>query len=105
MNLSWCPIIQVLMRSFCVVKHEVKIQSDIQSWYGTIVFDVDVFVLDRAPKTLNEDIVESTAAAIHANLDPNAFKCTSKGASRELNALITVEYIRPAKLQSLVQRI
>lgn len=53
-----------------VVEVEVGGQPNVQLTYCVILVEIDVFVLDAAPLTFAEDIVEEGAAAtIHADLD------------------------------------
>jgi hypothetical protein len=39
--------------------------------YGLVVVDIDVLILQRAPESLDEDIVEGPSSAVHA--DGNGF--------------------------------
>ena len=68
------------MQSFLVVGMKVTGKTGLQLWDGGIVFDVDVFVLDAAPKTLDEDIVERPTTTIHADLDVGFLETVGEGA-------------------------
>jgi hypothetical protein len=62
-------IAQALVRTLMVVEVEVVMQSRFQLWDRIILHEVDVLVLDRAPQALDENVVQSSAPAIHVS-DP-----------------------------------
>ena len=64
--------------------------------------DVDVLVLQTAPQSLDEDIVESSTAAIHADPDIQLDQAAGENIARELRALIRVKYFRQAKRKRTV---
>ena len=66
-------------------------------------FIIDVFVLDRAPETLDEDVVKGAPAPVPADANTRGFQRTSEGVRRELRALVGVEDLRLAALQGLMQ--
>ena len=59
-----------------------------------VVVQVDLFVLDRSPQTLNEDIVQSSTPTIHADPDIVVFKDADELDAGELDSLIPVEFLR-----------
>lgn len=65
--------------------------------------EIDVLVLDRAPETLDEDIVMGSTSPIHtdANVGRNQNRCERLG--RELAALVSVEYLWPGHGQRLLK--
>src|ERR1039458_703861 len=65
---------------------------------------IALFVFDRAPETLDEDVVTPAPLAIHANGDPIFLEPPGEGFAGELTALIGVEDLRFAMLaQSLIE--
>ncbi len=56
-----------------------------------VVPKVDVLVFDASPKPLHENVVQSSAATIHADTDARVFECTLEGHGSELDALISIE--------------
>ena len=48
------------MQPFLVIELDVSGQSRIEFRNNSVVLEVDVFVLDGAPETFNEDVVQST---------------------------------------------
>ncbi len=79
------------MRSLVIVELEVVVESGGQVRYGSVLLDVDVLVLDRAPEPLNEDIVEDPTAAVHADANTRRLQLAGEIASGKLNALVRVE--------------
>jgi len=61
-----------------------------------VAVQVDLFVLDRAPEPLDEDVVAPAAFAVHADLDLSAAQHVQEFQARELAALIGVEDLRAA---------
>ena len=63
-------------------------------FYVVIVLDVDLFVFDTSPQTLNKNIVQSAPCTVHADADACVFQDLCKVFARELTSLIAVEYLR-----------
>jgi hypothetical protein len=70
---------------------EVAAQSRFQFWDGRILHEVDVFVLDRAPAALDEDIVQSTSSAVLADSGANSFRFAGEFLNCKLRSLVGVE--------------
>jgi len=67
---------------------------------------VDVLVLHRSPKTLDEDVVEGASSAIHADRDALALQHTGKRVGRELGALVAVEDLGlPVQAQGFLETV
>ncbi len=79
------------MGSFGIILGKVDLQPILQGRYGVVIVNVNIFVLERAPKTLDEDIIEGPATTVHAHTYARFFECIGKGFGRELNALVGVE--------------
>jgi formylglycine-generating enzyme required for sulfatase activity len=71
---------------------------------GFVLFQIDIFVLDRPPQPFHEDVVQIPATAIHADPDLGRRQFISEIGSRELNPLIGVEDVWLALLQHSPQR-
>src|SRR6266849_9741924 len=53
-------------------------------------------VFDRAPQSLDENVVHETTTAVHRNRDACGLEPAGEGGAGELRALIGVEYFRRA---------
>ena len=94
---------QALMSAGVVFAEECG-QPLIQLTHGFIATDVDVVILHCAPESLDHDVVQSPAFAIHTDLDLMGLEHARKGLASELAALVAVEDLRDAfGLQSLFQ--
>ena len=81
------------MHSLRVVKLEVFRQALCQLEHAAIAFQVDVLVLETAPKPFDEDIVEAAPAPVHADRDALRFQHAGEGVAGVLATLIGVEYV------------
>lgn len=70
-----------------------------------VVFQVNLFVFDRPPETLNHDVVKGPAAAVHA--DPSAvfLKKACELVAGKLDALIGIENLRLRYLKRFLQSV
>ena len=65
---------------------------------------IDTLVFERAPQTLDEDVVPPSALAVHGDLYLGLLEDLDKIAARKLAALVGVEDLRSAvALQRLLQ--
>ena len=90
-HLSWRSIAQALMWPLVIVELEVAVQSRLQVWDVSIVVEVDVLVLDRAPQAFDEDIVQSSTSAVHADLDVCTLQDAGELDGCELHPLVCVK--------------
>jgi len=58
---------------------------------------IDLFVLERTPQPLDEDVVNAAAFPVHADLDASVEQGPREVVSSELGALVRVEDIGLAK--------
>lgn len=91
-HLLGCSIIKRLMQPLLIVKVEIISQSTTSSSYRVIVVEINLLILDTAPKPFNEDIVKIATSAVPANSNISRFESISKGLRSELTALVIVEY-------------
>ena len=91
------------MRSFFVIEWKVDSQSFAGVGGGGVRLYVHVFVFDRAPQALGEDVVHTTATTVHANLDSLVRKETGISRAREVAALIGVVNLRRRNRERAVQ--
>ena len=93
------------MRPFLVVEDEVVRESPVELGYGFVAFEVEVFVFEGAPEAFNEDVVQGTAASVHADEDAFALEATGEPGRGKLGALIGVEDVGLGRAQGLVERV
>ncbi len=68
------------------------------------VSQVDVLVLQRAPQTFDEHVVQRTPSSIHADRHAARDQTTGELHRRELKPLVAVEQFRATQGESVVQR-
>src|SRR6516225_7631743 len=91
------------MRPLSVVKAEVW--SKIPHCVGRIAVNLQVHILvfDCSPQTFDEDIVQRTATAVHADQNILGFESAGERLAGELRSLIGVEDFRMALPQCAIQ--
>ena len=77
-----------------VVFIEIMAQPDQRFLHTPVVFQVDLFVLNRAPEPLQPDIIEAAAPTVHANRDALRQEPSGESQTGELAALVGVENLR-----------
>ena len=60
----------------------------------SIVLEVDVLVLQRAPQPLDENVVEETTAPVYRDADASPFEGSGEGLARELAALDALLFVK-----------
>src|ERR1700760_5038110 len=85
------PITQSLAETLLVVKPQPAANALARLCNRAIGFDEHVLVLQAAPQPLDEDVVQESPLAVHADPDAVAFQLVEKPGTRKLNALIGVE--------------
>src|SRR5215213_2919813 len=92
------------MRSAAVVEAEIPADRGAGLGDRIVSSQVDLFVLDRSPEALDEDVVAPSTLAVHADRDPVPGQHAGEYLAGELAALIGVEDLRPTMAsQSLFQ--
>ena len=85
----------------------VQIQISVNSSPGftaiAISFQIYLLVFDAPPQTLYKDIVQVSALAIHADLDPPLQQQAAEGFTGELASLVGVEDLRLSFAQGFFQ--
>lgn len=102
-HLCRCLIVQRLMRTLVIVKHEVLLQALVSLIKRFIGFRIDLLIFDRPPEPFDKDMVMRPSSTIHTDPDPGLRQATGKGEAGELGALVGVEDHRQAVRQGLVQ--
>ena len=74
-----------------VVEPEIFAESRNQFLHREVVVEIDVFVLHAAPQTLDEHVVQRSAATVHADGDLRCEKWFREDVARELGSLVRVE--------------
>ena len=87
------------MESFGVVPVKIRPQAAVGIGHRRILHDVNVVVFDRPPKSLDKNIVKDPPAPVHADPDIVLQQNPDERHRRELNSLVTVEYLRLAVFQ------
>src|ERR1700732_2161598 len=84
------------MRTFAV--KEVEIPADRGACLADAVVgpEIDLLVFDRAPESLDEDVVAPCPLAVHADGDGVVEQQAGEGGTGELTALVGIENLRPA---------
>ena len=88
-----------------IVEVEVPSQAALRFMKVGVVVQVDLLVFHAAPQTFDKDVVETAAAAVHADADPGFIEPAGEIVARELAALVCVEDLGPARVKGLVERI
>src|SRR5574341_1800210 len=86
-----------------VVEMEVSLQPILQFRYRGVVLQVDVFVLNGAPKALDKHVVKRAAPTIHTDANAREFQTRREIRGHKLDTLIGVEDHRCPKLERLLQ--
>src|SRR3984893_10924893 len=106
MNRAWRPIVQSLVRSLPIIEPKPGPDTLTGFGHGTIRFDVHLFIFQAAPQPLDEDVVEKSPFAVHADPHTLARKLVQERGTGKLHALIGVEYFRTAMpVHRLAQRV
>ena len=94
MHRSGCAISQALVRTVIVIEVKIAIQALRQRWHGCILFQINVFIFDAAPKAFIENVIKGAAAAVPTDLNACGCERIGKAMRRELDALVGVEDFR-----------
>ena len=70
-----------------------------------MIRQVQIFILDRAPSSFDEDVVEDTTSTIHAHLNVLGEQDIGKAPGGTLAALITIENLTLCPLEQLGKRL
>src|SRR4051794_14996595 len=87
------------VRSARVVEVDVAANAFAGRAHGLVGMQVDLLVLDRAPHPFDEDVVAPAALAVHRDADAVFVQQSGERATRELTALVGIEYFRLAVLR------
>jgi hypothetical protein len=91
------------MKPLAVVEVEVFVQALDGLGDTFVVVQIDLFIFDAAPESLDEDVVQGATASVHTDGDLSLFENTGESAARELNPLIRIEDFRRRLFQGLMQ--
>ena len=91
------------MRTLPVV--ELEIARQLLACFGDalIRMQIDVLVLDATPQPLDEDVIDPTALAVHADLDAVVGQHLGEVGAGELAALVGIEDLRRTVLSVVLQ--
>ncbi len=86
------------MRPARVIEVEVRCELSASLGDALVGMQIDVLLLDAAPQSLDDDVVDPATLAVHADLDALVFQDIHEIGAGELAALVGVEDFRRAKL-------
>ena len=86
-----------------VVEADVAAKPTLQGRRAVVAPQVDVLVLQRPPQSLDEDIVEGPATAIHTDQDVPCLESLDPLGTGELRALIGIEDQRLTLIEGRIQ--
>src|ERR1019366_9227254 len=87
-------VLEGLMRAACVVKAEVLRERSACLRAVRVPVQIDLFVLDAAPQSLDEHVVDPATLAVHADGDAGVIEHLDPLLAGELRALVGVEDLR-----------
>src|SRR5262245_44875529 len=96
-------VVERLMKPLAVVEVEIFAQALDRLGDAFVVVQIDLFVFDAAPQSLDEDVVQCSTASIHTDRDLSLYENTGESAARGLNTLIRIEDFRRRLCQGLIQ--
>ena len=79
------------MRSFGIVEGEICTQSLGGLGHGSVVLEIDFFILDASPEPLHEDVIPAPPSSIPTDADAFLFESVGEIFTCKLTALIAVE--------------
>lgn len=82
------------MWTSAIVEGEIAADASASLGYGLVGVEIDLFVFDRPPEPLDEDVVAPRALAIHRDGDLSLLQHGCEVDGGELRTLIGVEYFR-----------
>src|SRR5208282_4989666 len=98
------PITQCLMQTLVVVKVQPAADAATSFLNRGVCLDVYILVLQAPPQPLDEDVVQVTAFAIHADADTAGRQHAGERGTGELYTLVGVENIgRTVSIQRFLQ--
>jgi hypothetical protein len=90
------------MNSLLVVEKEVYFSPPYRLCDIGVVLEIYLFVFDRSPEPLNEDVVEDSSFPVHADGNMAVFQRVRKILARKLGSLVGVEDFRACDGQDIV---
>lgn len=77
------------MRSPCVVECELSGNATACGRHAVVGMQINLFVFDASPETLDEDVVAPGTLAVHADVDVGVFERLGEVDGREPRSLIS----------------
>jgi hypothetical protein len=93
------------MPPLMIVKVKVGTQARLQLGHACIIDEIHMFILDRPPEAFDEDVVQCSTPAIHADANAGLFQRLCKRRGGKLYALICVKDFRATLRQGRLQGI
>jgi len=92
-----CGVVKRRVRPALVVEVEVGVELRVRVDQRHVTFQIDLLVFHRPPQPFDEDVVETSALAIHRQFHTERQERGSELRRRELAALVCVEDLGRAK--------
>ena len=80
------------MGPFAVVFHKVLAQAQEQLAHDGVAVQINILMLDAAPKSFHKDVVIRAAPPVHTDRDLLSLEHPGKGLAGELDPLVAVEH-------------
>ena len=93
-SLIGCHAVKAGVRTAAIVEIEIPSDRGACVWYAVVAVQIDLFVLHRPPKPLDEHVVPPRALAVHADRDLILDEHAGEVCPVELAALIGVDDLR-----------
>src|SRR5688572_29646198 len=89
-ELYWASVGQRLVRALGVIEPDILGNALTSFPRAPVVVEIHIFVLERTPKTLCKNVVESSALPIHTNLSTGSFQDRCQLRAGKLTTLVGV---------------
>jgi hypothetical protein len=93
--LSRCPTAEALVLALSIVEADPGANAGLRLGHRRIGTEVDLFVFEAAPQSLDEDVVHAAPLAVHADGDAMGLQGAGEVVVGERAALVGVEDLGP----------
>src|SRR6266849_11088835 len=92
------------MQAILIVELKILFQPTFCIRDRLIILEIHLLILDASPESFDENIVQSSPAAIPTDANPCCLEATSKIHTRKLRSLVVVKNLRSRLCKRLVER-
>src|SRR5260370_35907764 len=93
------------MQAILIVELKMRFQPSFRIRYRLIIFEIHLLILDASPESFDENIVQSSPAAIPTDANSCCLQATSKIHTGKLHSLVVVKNLGSRLRKCLVERI